>query len=97
MLDLWKDVRFFVGGSNLFSFFLRFGANFLLRRGTSKTTVAQKCSGAMEIQKYDGPTNGLTWVGARDTCVSKNRIKYALGCPLIVECFHPILGVKVLL
>ena len=39
--------------------------------GLSKTTVAQKCSGAMEIQKYDGSTNGLTWVGARDTCVSK--------------------------
>ena len=40
----------------------------------SKTTVAQKCSGAMEIQKCDGPTDGLTWVGARDTCVSKNRM-----------------------
>ena len=25
--------------------------------GSSETTVAQKCSGAMEIQKYDGPTN----------------------------------------
>ena len=35
---------------------------------TSKTTVAQKCSAAMEIQKYqwrtDRPTYGLTWVGA---------------------------------
>ena len=35
----------------------------------------------LEIRKCDGPTNGptngptdlLTWVGARDTCVSKNR------------------------
>ena len=26
----------------------------------------------MEIRKYDLPTDGLTWVGARDTCVSKN-------------------------
>ena len=26
----------------------------------------------MEIQKYHQPTDGLTWVGARDTCVSKN-------------------------
>ena len=38
-------------------------------------TVAQKCSGAMKIQKYDGltygSTNGLTWVGARDTCVTE--------------------------
>ena len=29
----------------------------------------------LEIRKCDGPTNGptnqLTWVGARDTCVSK--------------------------
>ena len=33
----------------------------------------------MEIQKYDLATylrtDGLTWVGARDTCVSKNDIK----------------------
>ena len=39
-------------------------------------TVAQKCSAAMEIQKFHqqtyGRTNGLTWVGARDTCMSKN-------------------------
>ena len=31
----------------------------------------------MEIQKYDQRTNqgtdGLTWVGARDTCLSKNK------------------------
>ena len=27
----------------------------------------------MEIQKYDLPTYGLTWVGARDTCVSKKN------------------------
>ena len=27
----------------------------------------------------------------------KNIPNYALGCPLIVECFHPVLGVKVLL
>ena len=40
---------------------------------SSKTTVAQKCSGAMEIQKYDGPTDGPGyWVDARDTCVFKN-------------------------
>ena len=26
----------------------------------------------MEIQKYDLPTDRHTWVGARDTCVSKN-------------------------
>ena len=30
----------------------------------------------MEIQKYHGRTNGgLTWVGARDTCVSKKLAK----------------------
>ena len=26
----------------------------------------------MEIQKYDGPTDRLTWIGARDACASKN-------------------------
>ena len=26
----------------------------------------------MEIRKYDLLTDGHTWVGARDTCVSKN-------------------------
>ena len=26
---------------------------------------------------------------------TKNIPNYALGCPLIVECFHPVLGVKV--
>ena len=26
----------------------------------------------MEIQKYHGPTDGRTWGGARDNCVSKN-------------------------
>ena len=40
-------------------------------------TIAQKSSGAMEIQKYDlrtdGRTYGLTWVGARDACASKNE------------------------
>ena len=44
---------------------------------TSKTTVAQKCSGLMEIQKYhrrtDQRTDLLTWVGARDTCMSKKK------------------------
>ena len=44
--------------------------------GSSKTTVAQKGDQRLEIRKCDGPTdgrtNGLTWVGARDTCVSKN-------------------------
>ena len=44
----------------------------------SKTAVAQKCSGAMEIQKYHGLTDRrtylLTWVGARDTCVSKKML-----------------------
>ena len=60
----------------------------LIWEGSSKTTVAQKCSGAMEIQKYDQPTNGrtnrrtdqrtdgLTWVGARDTCLSKNILEH---------------------
>ena len=42
----------------------------------SKTTIAQKGDQRLEIRKCDGPTNGptnqLTWVGARDTCVSKN-------------------------
>ena len=28
----------------------------------------------MEIRKYDLPTDGLTWVGARDTCVSKKQM-----------------------
>ena len=47
---------------------------------TSKTTVVQKCSGTMEIQKYDlqtnGRTNGWTDLGRcpRHFCVSKNRI-----------------------
>ena len=53
-----------------------------LMGGSSKSTVgnsvAQKCSGAMEIQKYDQPTNGrtngLTWVGARDTCPKSHII-----------------------
>ena len=27
--------------------------------------------------------------------IYKNIPNYALGCPLIVECFHPVLGVKV--
>ena len=44
--------------------------------GSSKTTVAQKGDQRLEIRKCDQrtnqPTNGLTWVGARDTCVSKN-------------------------
>ena len=39
------------------------------------TTVAQKGDQRLEIRKCDqltnGPTDGLTWVGARDTCVSK--------------------------
>ena len=47
--------------------------------GSSKMTVAQKCPGAMEIQKYDRITdqltNRVTWVGARDTCVSENTIR----------------------
>ena len=44
---------------------------------SSETTVAQKCSEAMEIQKYhqrtDQRTDELTWVGTRDTCVFKNK------------------------
>ena len=47
--------------------------------GSSKMTVAQKCSEAMEIQKYDGRTysqsNGLTWVGDRDTCLTKKWVR----------------------
>ena len=43
--------------------------------GSSNWTVAQKCPGAMKIQKYhlltDKLSYGLTWAGARDTCVSK--------------------------
>ena len=73
-----------IGQSSNFSFFIFFlggGVKLLLRGegGSSKTTVAQKCSGAMEIQKYDqqtdqqtyGPTDRLTWVVAGDTCVFK--------------------------
>ena len=49
--------------------------------GSSKTTVAQKCSGSMESHFTelradlwtDLRTDGLTWIGARDTCVSKNN------------------------
>ena len=40
--------------------------------GPSKTTVAQKGDQRLEIRKCDGLTNRLTWVGARDTCVSEN-------------------------
>ena len=48
--------------------------------GSSKTTVAQMGDQRLEIRKCDQltnlptnqPTNQLTWVGARDTCVSKN-------------------------
>ena len=40
--------------------------------GSSKTTVAHKCSGQWKFKSMtDLRTNGLTWVGARDTCVSK--------------------------
>ena len=43
--------------------------------GSSKTTVAQKGDQRLEIRKCDlltyQPTYQLTWVGARDTCVSK--------------------------
>ena len=28
----------------------------------------------LEIRKCDGRTDGLTWVGARDACASKNQI-----------------------
>ena len=45
--------------------------------GSSKTTVAQKGNQKLEIRKCDFNTNQLTdqltWVGARDTCVSKNK------------------------
>ena len=45
--------------------------------GSSKTTVAQKGDQRLEIRKCDGPTYQLTylltWVGARDTCMSKNK------------------------
>ena len=31
----------------------------------------------MEIQKYDGPTDRLTWVGAKDACASnKTNMKF---------------------
>ena len=48
---------------------------------TSKTTVAQKCSASgngnskvlLTYGRTDGRTDGLTWIGARDTCVSKNN------------------------
>ena len=39
--------------------------------GSSKTTVAQKGDQRLEIRKCDLRMDGLTWVGARDTCVSK--------------------------
>ena len=46
------------------------------RKSHFQTTVAQKCSAAMETRKYDQltyrRTDRLTWVGAGDTCVSKN-------------------------
>ena len=32
-----------------------------------------KLNQRLEIRKCDQRTNGLTWVGARDTCVSKKR------------------------
>ena len=46
----------------------------------------------MEIQKYHLPTNGrtdgLTWVGARDACASKNhpvRRKFVQDCPKLAK------------
>ena len=29
-----------------------------------------------KVWRTDGPTNGLTWVGARDTCVSRKRVSF---------------------
>ena len=54
------------------------GGNLLsIAGGSSKMTVEQKCSGAMEIQKYDqrtdGPKDRLTWVGAGDIRVFENE------------------------
>ena len=40
--------------------------------GSSKTTVAQTRDWKSE-SVTNQPTYGLTWVGARDTCVSKNH------------------------
>ena len=41
---------------------------------TTKTTAPQKCSAAQNYDGLtDGPTYGLIWEGARDTCVSKNE------------------------
>ena len=41
----------------------------------------------MEIKKYDGPTygrtDGLTWEGARDTCMSKNITKDIITIPTL--------------
>ena len=55
------------------TFLVMVATSLVMVGGSSKTTVAHKCSGAMEIQKYDQLTDGLTWVGARDTCVSKQN------------------------
>ena len=42
---------------------------------TTKTTAPQKCSAAQNYDGLtDGPTFGLIWEGARDTCVSKKTL-----------------------
>ena len=66
--------------------------------GSSKTTVAQKGDQRLEIRKCDlltdQPTDGLTWVGARDTCVSKKKNYWLFaallygGAPLAFICFE---------
>ena len=54
---------------------------------TSKTTVAQKCSAAIEIRKYYLPADILTWVGARDACASKKTPPGAIS--LAVQIMFP--------
>ena len=50
------------------------GGNLLsIAGGSLRTTVAQKGDQRLEIRKCDQLTDGLTWEGARDTCVSKNE------------------------
>ena len=40
----------------------------------------------MEIRKYDLPTDGHTWVGARDACASKNDYDFDFSVHLSPYC-----------
>ena len=54
---------------------------------STKTTAPQKCSAAQNYDGLtDGPTYGLIWEGARDTCVSKKHLPGVASCGLFCFC-----------